>query len=270
MAGYTKLFSSIVTSSIWREDNVTRIIWVTMLALADATGRVDAAVPGLAAAANVDVDECERALAKLLSPDKYSRTKDHDGRRIEECEGGWAILNYAYYREKGRTRDRTDYMRQYQRNRRRRKQCKPVSTRVDRSNPIAEAEAEEVDTPGVVSTWESATSEDSLSLAALLRDLIVGRLPKSRARRANLQAWAAHVDKLIRIDGHTPTEIEQIIRFSQADSFWQDNILSTAKLRTKFDNLQSKMQKETSDGTGRRLDRNYSDRPSDFGDEIIV
>jgi hypothetical protein len=149
MAGYTKLFSTIVTSSIWREDNVTRIVWVTLLALADARGHVDAAIPGLAAAANVDLDECERAVAKLEAPDKYSRTPHDEGRRIAKEEGGWRILNYAYYREKGRERDRKQYMRDYQRNRRRRKvkeagqknvnNVNQQLTGVNRCNPNAEA-----------------------------------------------------------------------------------------------------------------------------------
>jgi len=141
MAGYTKLFSSIVTSSIWQEDNATRIVWITMLATADAWGVVEGAVPGLAHIARVELDECQRALFKLQQPDPYSRTQDFEGRRIEVVEGGWRILNYAYYREKGRSRDRKEYMREYMQERRRRKQCKPMSTEVNRRQPKAEAEA---------------------------------------------------------------------------------------------------------------------------------
>jgi hypothetical protein len=95
---YTKLFSSIITSTIWREDNATRLLWVTMLALADQHGEVHGSIPGLAAMANLTVPECEGALGKLLSPDPYSRTRDEDGRRIEEIDGGWAIINHAKYR----------------------------------------------------------------------------------------------------------------------------------------------------------------------------
>lgn len=152
MAGYTKLFSSIITSSIWQEDNATRIVWITMLATADANGLVEGAVPGLAHIARVDLDECQRALMRLQSPDPYSRTQDFDGRRIETTDGGWRILNYAYYREKGRTHGRTEYMREYQRQRRRREQQRKdvnnvnnvntLSTAVNRCQPIAEAEAE--------------------------------------------------------------------------------------------------------------------------------
>lgn len=98
MSGFTKLSSSIVHSTVWREPHTTRIVWITLLALADPEGYVGASVPGLADAARVTLTECETALASFLAPDPYSRTKDHDGRRIEVAEGGWRLLNHALYR----------------------------------------------------------------------------------------------------------------------------------------------------------------------------
>ena len=99
MASYTKLFTSIVTSTIWNEDDKTRIVWITMLALADKNGEVQGSVPGLARVAGVSVDDCRASVAKFLSPDPDSRTKDDEGRRIEEIEGGWHLLNHRKYRE---------------------------------------------------------------------------------------------------------------------------------------------------------------------------
>ena len=95
---YTKLFNSIVTSTIWTEDDKTRIVWITILAIADKNGEVQASIPGLARLAAVSVDACETAINKFLSPDKYSRTSDDEGRRLEKIEGGWAILNHSKYR----------------------------------------------------------------------------------------------------------------------------------------------------------------------------
>lgn len=109
--GFTKLFSTIVTSTIWREDDKTRIIWITMLALADADGKVDASIPGLADAAHVSLGRCEKALTKLLSSDKYSRTQEFEGRRIKEVDGGWLLLNYRKYREKLSQEERREYLR---------------------------------------------------------------------------------------------------------------------------------------------------------------
>jgi hypothetical protein len=37
-------------------------------------------------------------LAKFLAPDPDSRTRDDEGRRIEEIDGGWSLLNHGKYR----------------------------------------------------------------------------------------------------------------------------------------------------------------------------
>jgi len=98
METYTKLFNSIMASSIWTEDDHTRILWISMLAMADKNGEIHASVPGLARLANIPIASCEKALEKFKAPDKYSRTTTDEGRRIEEIEGGWAVINHAKYR----------------------------------------------------------------------------------------------------------------------------------------------------------------------------
>lgn len=113
--GYTKLFASIVASTIWREADHVRIVWITMLAMADSQDCVAASVPGLADLARVSIEQCEDAIKKLMSPDPYSRTKDNEGRRIAEIDGGWMILNRNKYRELGAAEDRREYKREYMR-----------------------------------------------------------------------------------------------------------------------------------------------------------
>lgn len=100
MNGFTKLFGSILDSTIWRESKETRLVWVTMMAMADRDGVVNASVPGLADRAKVSIDECQAALGVLSSPDEWSRSKEHGGRRIADCDGGWVLLNYQKYRAK--------------------------------------------------------------------------------------------------------------------------------------------------------------------------
>lgn len=97
---FTKLFSSIIKSSVWCEPHPTVRVWITMLADCDPSGCVYAAVPGLANLARVTVSECEAAISTFLSPDPYSRTPDNEGRRIEVIEGGWRLLNHKIYRDK--------------------------------------------------------------------------------------------------------------------------------------------------------------------------
>ncbi len=97
--GYTKLFGSILTSTIWDENPATCKLWITMLALADRNGEIQASVPGLAHQARITLEECRDGLDRLLGPDHDSRTPDHEGRRIVQIPGGWVILNHSKYRD---------------------------------------------------------------------------------------------------------------------------------------------------------------------------
>lgn len=102
-----------------------------MLALADRHGEVFASVPGLARRAGVTIDETEKALQCLLSPDPYSRTKDFDGRRIEEIDGGWVLLNHPKYRALMSEEERREYNRlKQQESRERRSKCQNSSANV--------------------------------------------------------------------------------------------------------------------------------------------
>ena len=96
---FTKLFSSITESTVWCEPDRTRLVWITMLAMADHAGRVHASIPGLANRAVVPLVDCQVALDTLLAPDRYSRTPDNEGRRIEPIDGGRRLLNYKKYRD---------------------------------------------------------------------------------------------------------------------------------------------------------------------------
>lgn len=97
---FTKLFGSILDSTVWQQPGHVRLVWITMLAMKDIDGVVEASIPGLAKRAGVSIDEAESALAALMAPDPYSRTKDYEGRRIAEVDGGWRVLNHHKYRER--------------------------------------------------------------------------------------------------------------------------------------------------------------------------
>jgi len=141
MAGFTKLFSDIIDSTVWREDLATKVVWVTMLAKADKNGIVRSSIPGLADAARVSLPECLEALAKFLGPDAYSRTKDFEGRRIMETDGGWILLNYQKYR-KLKDEEETRIATAERVKKFREKHNVTKVTDVTPSNAIAEAEAE--------------------------------------------------------------------------------------------------------------------------------
>jgi hypothetical protein len=98
--GFVKIYGEILTSTVWGESLETRVVWISMLALADAEGYVAASIPGLARVSNVSLEQCEHAIERLLAADKHSRTREHEGRRIEAIDGGWRILNHRKYRDR--------------------------------------------------------------------------------------------------------------------------------------------------------------------------
>jgi len=112
---YTKLFRSITASSVWGEPHSTRSVWTTMLAHCDADGCVYASVPGLARIANATREETETALRSFLAPDHDSRTKEHEGRRIEVVDGGWRLLNHAKFAAVRTAAERAEYKRNWDR-----------------------------------------------------------------------------------------------------------------------------------------------------------
>lgn len=108
---YTKLFQKILDSTVWGENDRTRIVWITMLAMADSEGCVIASLPGLARRAVVPLDDAALAVQKFLAPDPHSTTPDHEGRRIEAIDGGWRLLNHAKYKAMMTLEHRREYNR---------------------------------------------------------------------------------------------------------------------------------------------------------------
>jgi hypothetical protein len=101
-----------------------------MLALADKDGIVPASVPGLANLSRISIEKCEEALGVLAAPDKYSRTVEFEGRRIEKVDGGWRLLNHGKYRRMLSAEERREYLATKQREYRSRKHASTNVTNV--------------------------------------------------------------------------------------------------------------------------------------------
>ena len=144
MGGYAKLFSSILMSSIWEESAETRLVWVTLLALADQNGHVDGTVASLARVARVSVEDCRTALDCFLAPDPNDRSGIEDGRRIRAEDGGWTLINHATYRHRMSQDERRERDKLRKREKRAASAGRPrASANVrDVSHTEAEAEAE--------------------------------------------------------------------------------------------------------------------------------
>lgn len=139
---YTKLANSILTSTLWQEDDPTRIVWMTLLAMADRNGEVQASIPGLAHIARVDLEKTREAIQRFLSPDPDSRTKDDGGRRLEEIQGGWCLINHKAYRNLASDDDRRVKAAERQKRFRDKGNRNATVTLPSRQIPQANAEAE--------------------------------------------------------------------------------------------------------------------------------
>jgi len=81
------------------------------------------------------------------------------------------------------------------------------------------------------------------SVPVILSELLLSFINSRNGnfRKPDIQKWAADIDKMIRIDRRIPCGIMNVICWSQADEFWQNNILSAGKLRKQYDQLRMKM-----------------------------
>lgn len=86
--------AEILSSSVWSEAAHVKLVWLTLLILCDTEGYVGAAIPGIARAAGVSVDQTRDALRLFMLPDPDSRTQANQGRRLEPAERGFRILNF--------------------------------------------------------------------------------------------------------------------------------------------------------------------------------
>ncbi len=182
---FTKLFSSITESTVWCEPDRTRLCWITMLAMADARGRVWASIPGLANRARIPVEDARIAIATFLAPDPDSRTPENEGRRIEVVDGGWRLVNHEKYRAIRDEDTRRDYQREWDRSNRKQGWKNPTNptnpTKSDRSRPQptqAEAEAE-AGKPIPSATAEGVTG-DAGSPAAPAELQLVAKAPTGK------------------------------------------------------------------------------------------
>ena len=177
MAGYTKLFSDIVRSSVWDEDDVTRVVWITLLALKDRNHFVRGSDEFLLKhMARVDLERGKSALEKLSSPDPLTHTQAFEGRRIERAPGGWFILNGEKYHQMLNKAERDEYNRKKQAEYRERKKFDipagsslraEVNRRV-KNDPITKADEAAMnsksnghDKPEYAGDCETAANEDN-------------------------------------------------------------------------------------------------------------
>lgn len=166
---FVKVFSSITDSSIWCEDAETRVVWITMLAMSDSKGYVGASLPGLAARARVPIAKAEEAIALFLSPDKYSRSQEYDGRRIEVAHRGWRLLNYLAFRE---VRDAESRKAQNREAKRKSRASKKTTADGQQCQPKSAQEEEEAEKKKISDPPVSPPGDDGLGEPVAVRQTL--------------------------------------------------------------------------------------------------
>ena len=198
MTGYTKLFNSILGSTIWREDPATKVVWITLLALTDRDGIAESSVPGLANYAGVGIEETEKALQKFQSPDPYSRTPEFEGRRIEPIDGGWRILNHDKYRFKPSADDIRERDRIRKQKQRDRAKCPTESgTKCDITEMSEKSDIQKADSrkQKAESKSKNTTTSEEVSDVAEPCQGISHRKRNLQAVREVLDLWTAQLNK---------------------------------------------------------------------------
>ncbi len=100
MDTYAVIFSKIVDSSLWDEDDLVVKVFLTMLAKKDKDQVVRGNAYMIGRWARKTEKEVLEALKVLSSPDKGRlEPQEFDGRRIEKVSDGWKILRGQYYQD---------------------------------------------------------------------------------------------------------------------------------------------------------------------------
>jgi 5-carboxymethyl-2-hydroxymuconate isomerase len=102
---FTQIRRQLLESSVWEDENPwVRVLWVTILMIADEPGRdgaVDMTVRALAGRACMSEADTKIAVATLMAPDPKSRSKKCEGRRLilldEDRQWGWEVVNWPEY-----------------------------------------------------------------------------------------------------------------------------------------------------------------------------
>lgn len=115
MTRYSPIWSTIVDSSLWLEEDFVVKVFLTMIAKKDLDDVVRGSAHAISRWANKTEEETLKAIKILSNPDKRRiEPQKYDGRRIQKVEDGWLVLNGAYYRKLTQKANRREYQRVWQ------------------------------------------------------------------------------------------------------------------------------------------------------------
>lgn len=147
VSGYTPLFDSLTRGTLcgrWPDIG----LWPIVLSLADKDGTVDVTPLYIAGITGLPEQEVIACMERFCQPDPYSRSTDHEGRRLvlldDHRTWGWRIVNHGKYKEKARLMGKNardvESGKEAERKRAARETggCPPKSAEVRRSPPVSD------------------------------------------------------------------------------------------------------------------------------------
>jgi hypothetical protein len=98
---YGKIFASMYDGSLYGNWQAI-VTFQQMIVLCGPDGVIDMTPQALAARTSIPLEVIHAGIETLEAPDKYSRSPEHEGRRIERLDArrpwGWRIVNHEKYR----------------------------------------------------------------------------------------------------------------------------------------------------------------------------
>ena len=120
-ADFTKVYRGFFKGSLADQPPFARLLFLAMLSEADENGIALGTPSFWAGYVRISVEDVEKGLEILSSPDPDSTSTDDDGRRIVPWGEGanrWKIVNYRLYYERNRSEERRAYQAETMRGRR--------------------------------------------------------------------------------------------------------------------------------------------------------
>ncbi len=197
---YGKIFDSMYDSTIsanWQ----AMITFQQMIVLKDQNGVVDMTPPALSRRTGIPLEIIEAGIAYLEAPDPYSRTPDHEGRRIVRIDDsrpwGWIIVNHKLYREMSTRADKREYdKKRYQAS----KSEKPSEKSEKEPKKVEKPEIPQDSTDSTYTDTDTDTKEDKESKPKKKNQLI--KMPS----QLNQAAWSDWIDYKKQIKKNYKTE----------------------------------------------------------------
>lgn len=242
MQGWSKLHRQLLDSPLWLSEPFTRgQAWVDLFSLASHSPS-HFRVRGI----RIDVDRGQLAYSELTLSTRWKWSRGKVRRFLRELENDQmlatkqdnkttiiTILNYDKYQGEENDDDTANGTASGTPNGQQTDTFKNVKNEKHKKNP----EDRILFVEGSI----------ELRLATYLFNCI--RLNRPEFKQPDLQAWAKHVDLMLRLDKRDAEHVREVIKWAQADNVpqegsgfcWAVNILSTAKLRKQFDQLAIKM-----------------------------